>query len=139
VIVVIVTQLIFLDHQLIVIVIFEEIVMIGIFEIILEIIVVLVIVLIFEIIFEIIEKIVVIAKEEDIIIDDHFHPIVINNGEEDQEITEEVEVLEDIITLMIAILELLIWKIFAIMEDLEVLIVFGIQSISANLQKFLNV
>ena len=114
-----ITQLIF---ELVIIAIFE-IVVIVIFEITLEI----VVIVIFEIKFEI-EKIIaeiVIAEDTGAMIctvlaDDHFHPIVINNGEE---ITEEVEVLEDIITLMIAILELLIWKIFAIMEDLEVPIV----------------
>ena len=114
----VITQLIF---ELVIIVIFE-IVVIAIFEITLEI----VVIVIFEIKFEI-EKIIaeiVIAEDTGatictaVVADDHFHPIVINNGEE---ITEEVEVLD--IILMTAILELLIWKIFAIMEDLEVPIV----------------
>ena len=112
-----ITQLIF---ELVIIAIFE-IVVIVIFEITLEI----VVIVIFEIKFEI-EKIIaeiVIAEDTGatictVVADDHFHPIVINNGEE---ITEEVEVLD--IILMTAILELLIWKIFAIMEDLEVPIV----------------
>ena len=84
--------------EIVVIVIFEIVMIVVIFEITLEI--EIVVIVIFEIIFEIIEKIVeiVIAKDTGAricaVADDQFRLVIVINNGEDQEITEEVEVLD---------------------------------------------